>query len=98
MLQNPQADQYTLDTLKANADIIEEVTALITYIGMIKPQTPGTDADKQAAPVWTIAKIEQSAPDGTYPNTTTVKFADGIAAFNKVWNDRAGYNYTFKLI
>lgn len=95
---NPQADQYTLTGLKANADIIEEVNALVTYLGMIKPGTPGTDDEKAAAPVWTIVKITQAAADGTYPNTTTVKFAAGIAAFNKVWNDRAGYDYTFKLI
>ena len=92
------ADQFTLNDLKGNADIIEEVSALVAYIGIIKPGTSGADPEKAAAAVWTIIKVEQSAPDGTYPNITTVKYADGMAIFNKTWNFRGSYNYIFKVI
>jgi hypothetical protein len=94
----PQTDQYTLSNLKANADIIEEVSALITYVGIIKPGTTGTDEQKAAAAVWSIIKIVQAAADGTYPNITSVKYADGMAVFNKIWNNRATYDYIFKVI
>lgn len=93
----PRADQYTLNDLKGIADIIEEASSLVTYIGIVKPQTEGTDEQKKAAAIWTIIKVEQSAEDGIYPNVTTILFPDGIASFSKVWNDRATYDYTFKV-
>lgn len=96
--QNPQIDQYTLSQLRQSADIIEEVSALVTYIGIIKPGSGGTDEQKAAAAIWSIIKVVQSAPDGTYPNISTIKFADGMAIFNKNWNNRATYNYLFKVI
>lgn len=94
----PKSGQSNLDDLKANADIIEEVSALVTYIGIVQPNTTGDNTAKQAAAIWTIIKVTQSAADGVYPNVTTICYADGIAAFNKVWDDRATYNYIFKLI
>jgi hypothetical protein len=98
MNRTPQADQYTLDQIKASADIIEEVSALVSYIGFCQPGTAGPNEEKKALPIWSIMKIVQSVPDGTYPNETEMNFAGGIMGYNLTWNGRSGYDYKFKNI
>ena len=94
-----QIDISTLPRLRQSADIIEEASALITYIGIIEPGTPaGTDETKLDADVWMIIKVEQSAAEGIYPNVTTIKFAEAATSFSKVWNNRATYDYKFRLV
>lgn len=94
----PKSGQMNLDQLKANADLIEDVSELVSYIGIIKPRTIGTTDQKKAAPIWTIIKVVQSAPEGTFPNTTEILYANGNASFCNIWNDRATLNYIYKLI
>jgi hypothetical protein len=98
MYPTPRADQYTLDALKASADIIVEVSALVCYVGFCQPGTIGTNLQKKAMPIWSIMKIEQFQPDGLYPNATETTFANGIMGYNLVWNDYAGYDYSFKTV
>ena len=54
-----------------------------TYIG---EAAPGTDA---SATNWRIKRV-QDLGNGDLE----VKWADGVASFTKVWNDRTGYTYS----
>jgi|GEM_PF-1449883 len=55
----------------------------IIYAGYAQPGSEETD------PVWQIRKMEY---DGN-GNLTSVKFAGGTAAFDKIWNNRDSYTY-----
>lgn len=79
-----------IESLKAEADIIEEVSANEIYFGFCLPGTTLTSAAR-----WAIMKITVT---GVSPAvvTTTFKWAGGQCAFNLIWDSRAGYTYLFK--
>lgn len=83
------ADKNQIANLKASADLIEEVSDLVTYLGFCASGTTGTDQ-----PTWSVLKITQSGT--VQPILTSFLWADGKCSYNKVWNDRAGYTYTYK--
>ena len=58
------------------------VTDDIMYRGEAEPGTPAS------SPLWRIRKIT-IAPDGD----VSEKWADGVATFTKVWDDRSSYQY-----
>ncbi len=74
--------------IKAAADIIEEVSATVTYFGFCKPGTLGTDE-----PYWSILKIDTDSPQ--YPVLTQFLWATGEIAYNCIWDNRADYDYYF---
>lgn len=83
------ADSRDIDKLKAAADIIEEVSDLVTYLGFCKPGT-----ENETSPQWSILKI---VADGTeYPIVTTNKWAEGLCSYNLSWSERATYSYQYK--
>lgn len=92
----PRADQYTLDSLKAQADIVDEVTELITYLGYFNPILDLSDAEKESTACCAVIMITQTAPDGTYPNKTKTAFAEGHFMYDQIWNNRATLNYKYK--
>jgi hypothetical protein len=96
----PQADQYTLDSLKANADIVLEVDESNMYLGFCKPGTDGTNEEKKAQAIWSIIKVTETItdPETGYPKETEVNFAGGVFSYGCVWNDYATYNYIYKKI
>lgn len=71
----------------ANTVLIDEVSATLTYIGSAKPGATTTNAVLEASPIWQIIEIDTSA------NPTTIRFANGRAQFQNIWNDRAGLTY-----
>lgn len=86
----PFASHDIIDRIRASADIIEEVAGgLITYLGLCEPGTILTSEAK-----WSIMKIVQSA--AVLPIVTTFTWATGSCAYNLVWDNRAGYDYSFK--
>jgi len=85
----PASNSFNIDRLKASADIIEEVSALVTYLGFSRPGT--TD---EAAPEWSILKVEATAED--YPIVTRFKWAGGFCLYNLQWSERLTYDYQFK--
>lgn len=60
---------------------VDKVSSTLTYIGYAVPGTSDATAG------WQISALTVT---GT---VTAVKFADGTAAFDQVWNDRAGLTY-----
>lgn len=84
-----QADYTNLADLRSCADIIEETTDKITYLGFCQPGT-----SDEAAPVWSILKIEQSGI--VQPITTRFKWATGLCCFNLKWTEKHTYDYQFK--
>jgi len=75
--------------LRTAADIIEEKTELVTFLGFCKP---GTTSESEAG--WSILKIIQS---GTVkPITTRFLWAEGFCFYNLSWTDRNLFNYQFK--
>lgn len=79
------ADNNNLADLRSTADIIDEVSAAVTYLGFCETGTTTTAESK-----WSILKIEKV---GTI---TTMKWAEGLCFFNLVWDSRAGYEYLFR--
>lgn len=63
---------------------IDETDPNNVYVGVARP------ADKAAAneAKWKIKKISISGA------VTTIRWADGVADFQKVWDNRATYTYT----
>ena len=59
----------------------DEVDASNTYVGESAPGVAVTTA------AWRIKKVVVA---GTI---TTVKYADGVSTFTKIWNSRTGYSY-----
>ena len=66
-------------TLRFEYDVNENVL----YRGEAKAGSQTSD------PVWQIQKFEYDANG----NVVAVLFAEGSAEYNKVWDDRATYNY-----
>lgn len=54
----------------------------VTYVGEADPGTATSD------PNWRIKRITEVSGD------IAIEWADGVAAFSKVWDDRAGYTYS----
>ena len=75
-----------LDRLKAELEVqydkLVDETVDFTYIGEAEPGTDRTTA------LWRIKRIEEF-PDGDID----ILWANGTAAFDKIWNDRATYTY-----
>lgn len=61
---------------------IDETTPNITYLGKAKLNS----LDNQS--VWQIRLIDSTTP------ITTIKYADGVQTFTKIWDDRAIYSYS----
>lgn len=85
----PFASSHNIDKIRASADIIEEVDGLITYMGFCTPHTVGTDQTQ-----WSIMKIVES---GSLPKTTSFTWAAGMCAYHLIWDNRADYEYKFKI-
>ena len=85
----PRADQYNLADLRASADIVEEYSDKITYLGFCKPGTTSLADEK-----WSILKIEQFGI--VQPFTTTFQWAKGLCAFHLKWTDRYTHPYEYK--
>lgn len=61
--------------------LIDEASATVTYIG----KSPVNSATSAA--VWQIKKVDSTS------NPTSIKFADGVTSFTKIWDDRATFTY-----
>jgi len=70
---------------KVESDILISVDGSdnIEYVGFAAPGTVEGAAD------WSIRKLSYDGSD----NLVSVRYADGMATFNKVWTSRAGYAY-----
>jgi hypothetical protein len=73
-------------------DAVDETQAgadpAITYLGFFKGGT--YEGDPLSQPLWQIRRV--IAENGI----TLTQYADGNELYNKVWDNRADYNYTFK--
>jgi len=87
-MPTPYASQYEIAQIRASADIIEEVDGLTTYLGFCEPKTILTSEAK-----WSIMRIVEGA---VLPKITTFQWANGLCAYNLVWDNRAAYAYSFK--
>lgn len=90
----PYAATSNIADLRASADIIEEVSDNEIYFGFVQPGDYGTDAEREAAPIWSIMKVVISGT--TAPIVTKYQWAGGIAGFSHVWNNRAALEYKYK--
>lgn len=90
----PYASSRTVADLRASADIIEEVSANVIYFGFCKNGDYGTDDERQAAPIWSIMKVEISGD--AFPITTKYLWAGGLCSYSQVWNQRADLEYKYK--
>lgn len=62
--------------------LLDEDGSGYTYVGKATPGSLESDD------VWLISRIDETgAPD------LEVKYADGAATFNKIWDNRASYVY-----
>lgn len=77
--------QNNIAALRQSADIIDEISDTVTYLGFCKPGT--TD---EGSETWSIMKIEEV---GTI---TSFKWANGNAMFQLQFSQRLGYNYSFQ--
>lgn len=89
MYPTPRADQFNIADIRSAADLIEEKTELITYLGFCHP---GTTSESE--PRWSILKIEQSGV--AKPVLTSFKWAQGLAAYSHKWSERHNYDYKFR--
>jgi hypothetical protein len=85
----PRADQYNIADIRSAADIVEEFSDKITYLGFCSPGT--TEVDQ---PNWSILKIEQFGT--VQPFTTHFKWATGLCSFNLKFSERLILPYSFK--
>ena len=69
------------DEVPYDLEIDETSTPNATYIGQADPGTGVATA------AWRIKKIDESG------GATSVNWADGVATFTKVWDDRLTYTY-----
>ena len=76
--------QNNIAQLRQSADIIDETNESPVYFGFCKPGTSGTDSA-----TWTICKMTD------VNSIVSFKWANGNASFNKVWDNRADYDYQF---
>lgn len=61
---------------------LDDVGAGVTYVGEADPGTATSDN------AWRIKRITETGPD------IVIAWADGVATFVKVWDDRTSYTYT----
>lgn len=61
--------------------LIDEASSTVTYIG----ESPANTATSAAS--WKIFKVD------TTSNPSSIKYADGSTAFDKVWDNRVSYSY-----
>lgn len=78
-----------LELILAKADIVEEASATVTYLGYAAKGNPATSASS-----WAVCKVTQSG--SSYPITTTIQWSN--ASFNKdqIWDDRTSLTYQYK--
>jgi len=57
------------------------VSGALTYVGKAAPGA------SPSAAVWQIARLDETTAD------ISLKYADGVASFSKVWDSRASYAY-----
>jgi hypothetical protein len=94
MNRTPFADSQRMDILRKSASYIIEY-GLITYLGFCEPGTAALTDDK-----WSILRIvESSKIPGTdlVPQTTEMKWAEGMASYNLKMSDHETYNYKFPI-
>lgn len=76
-------------SIKSN---IEQIPSEITYIDQGDANNIYLGIAKiggaTGAAIWQIRKISTSG------GTVTILFASGTAAFDKIWDNRAGYSYS----
>ena len=83
----------SVDQLKASADVIEQVSDTVTYLGFRNP-IPGDVMPDWDSPIWSIMKIEQSG--NVYPILTTFTWMNGSMNFDQKWSERGNYQYYFR--
>lgn len=62
--------------------LMDDVGAGVAYVGEADPGTAASSA------AWRIKRVTETGDD------TAVEWADGTAAFTKIWDSRAGYSYS----
>jgi hypothetical protein len=88
MMKTPYADSYSIDRLRASADIVYEKDANTTYLGFCAPGTLLTSEAK-----WSIMKIETTA--AAAPAFTYFTWANGQCSYNLVFDNRDDYDYSY---
>lgn len=83
----PEFYKYTITP--DMAEVVENGVETITYLGFWQPGSLG--ADPLAQPRW---QIRRSTHNSVY-QTDRQEYAEGSELFNKIWNDRDNYNYSF---
>ena len=78
-----------IEVLLEKADIIEQASALVMYLGFCVRQTTVTSTAS-----WAICKIEKDS--ATVPYIQTVKWVNGSRMKIFIWDSRAGYTYQFR--
>lgn len=70
----------------------EDYTVLVDYSAGVNPVYIGKSARGTPTSVarWQIKKVTYDAND----NVTSIKWADKSNAFEKVWDDRASYDFS----
>jgi len=61
--------------------LIDTASGTVTYLGYAVPGTATSAAS------WKIKKIDSSSG-------TTIKYADGVGTYTKIWDNRASYSYS----
>lgn len=62
--------------------LVDEVNSNLTYLGVAKLGTAGSDAK------WQIRRIQKVS------SVTSIQYADGNRRFDNVWDDRASLTYS----
>lgn len=79
---NPSTGTLDRDIDKSALEtLIDVASATVTYVGKAAPNTATSAAS------WQIKKIDSTT------NPTSIKFADGVTSFTKVWDNRATFTY-----
>lgn len=79
---NPSTGTLDRDIDKSALEtLIDVASATVTYIGKAVPDTATSTAS------WRIQKVDSTT------NPTSIKFADGSTAFDKIWDNRSSYTY-----
>lgn len=77
----PNADgTYSISSSQPKETILQDPTESVTYVGYA---APGTNTN---AATWRILTVDNT--------TDSVKWADGVASYVKVWDNRATYTYS----
>jgi len=83
--------------IRQSAKIIYKFSDQVTYFGFCKPGTENTNEE-----AWSILKIEEipaigwaSENDPLPGNMVTFKWANGMFAYNLIWDNLQSYEYKF---